>query len=278
MVEKHNNRAIITEVPVPGVFICGRYSETADYRVIRTSGARDWLITFTLSGEGMFRSDARSFHVRRGDLTLLKPDIAHEYATSEEKWEFMWAHFLPRPTWMELLVLPEETRGFMMLPAGQLHERIEGCFRRMIRDNRGVEAYSQELAMNALEEILLSVRQQLSSHKVRSVDPRIRQVLQIFGERLEEAHTLPSLAHEVNMSPSRLSHLFREQVGDSVLGALMAMRLRQAARLLSFTDRSVADVAEDVGFSSPFYFTKKFRLFYGASPREYRRRDEYAPK
>jgi AraC family transcriptional regulator of arabinose operon len=49
------------------------------------------------------------------------------------------------------------------------------------------------------------------------------------------------------------------------------MRLREAARMLRFTVRPAAEVAEDVGFTSYNNFTKQFKAFYGLSPQQYRR-------
>ena len=55
------------------------------------------------------------------------------------------------------------------------------------------------------------------------------------------------------------------------MAALLSFRLRQSARLLEFTNRSISEVAGDVGFSSPFYFTKQFTAFYGMNPRDFRK-------
>lgn len=141
----------------------------------------------------------------------------------------------------------------------------------MIRDNRGIHSFAKELSMNALEEVLLAVNQWLRTNREHKVDVRIQEVLHIFSEKLKESHTIQSLSRQVNLSPSRLSHLFREQVGDSIMATLLSMRLRQAARLLEFTNRAISEIASDVGFSSPYYFTKQFTAFYGMNPRDYRK-------
>ena len=50
-------------------------------------------------------------------------------------------------------------------------------------------------------------------------------------------------------------------------------RMEQAARLLRETERSVADIAQAVGYDSPSRFSAAFKETYGVLPREYRRSD-----
>jgi AraC family transcriptional regulator of arabinose operon len=108
------------------------------------------------------------------------------------------------------------------------------------------------------------------------MDPRVSEVLHALMHRMSESHSVAALAQAVNLSPSRLAHMFKEQVGDSIIDTLNKIRLRQAARLLRFTTRQVGEVARDVGFQDPFYFTKQFKAFYGTSPSEFRSRNSSA--
>jgi len=80
----------------------------------------------------------------------------------------------------------------------------------------------------------------------------------------------------VFLSPSRLAHLFKAETGQTITEALRQIRLRQAARLLRHSGRSVQEIAAEVGFHCPFHFSRRFRQAFGVGPREYRRqtRDE----
>src|SRR5205807_3225926 len=87
---------------------------------------------------------------------------------------------------------------------------------------------------------------------------------------LAAPNTPGTLAREVDLSPSRLAHLFKQELGDSVTNTVLILRLRRAARLLEYTSRRVGAIAEDVGFSSAFYFSRQFHRHFGLSPRAYR--------
>ena len=265
-----------TPSPPPGILVSGHFNEPFGYHVRRSIGTRDWLITYTLAGQGRFRLGGLTHVCVAGDFVILAPGVPHDYATAHpgESWEFFWAHFLPRPHWMRWLRLPELAPGLYQLSiSDQLtRQRICRAFERLLQDNQGLGALREELAANALEEILLLITQHLAKTAGRTLDPRVEAVLHHLSQRFSEPLTVSELANSVSLSPSRLSHLFKEQVGESIMEMLRKLRLRQAARLLEFTSRQVGEIAQDVGFSSPFHFSRQFRAHYGMSPTLYRER------
>lgn len=100
----------------------------------------------------------------------------------------------------------------------------------------------------------------------------VRNVRQYAQENLCEA-TLEKAAARVNMSPSYLSRLFREQTGINFSDALVEMRMHKAAKLLKEIDYKLYEISEIVGYSSPKNFSRAFKHFYNVTPREYRNRE-----
>ncbi len=262
-----------TQSPPAGVLVTGHFREGPGYAVRRAHGSGNWLVTYTVAGHGLYRQAGLSLLTHAGDLVLLQPGAEHDYSVPEgELWEFLWAHFHPEISWLSWLHLPPVGTGLSRasLRSGTSRERALQAFLRLHADACASGAMRQELAMNGLEELLLLAVSECDPWGRHQLDPRIAHVLGVISNDLRAEHSVESLAREVALSPSRLSHLFKEQVGDSLVNTLLVLRLRQAARLLEFTDRPVGAIAEDVGFSSSFYFARQFRRRYGASPREYR--------
>src|SRR5205823_5432191 len=129
---------------------------------------------------------------------------------------------------------------------------------------------AEELALNALEEVLLVAAGEVAEDGRLPFDPRVRTVLETLSRDLTAEHSIEELAAAVFLSPSRLAHLFHEQTGQTVAETLRQLRLRQAARLLRHSSRSVQEIAAEVGFHCPFHFSRRFRHSFGVSPREYR--------
>ena len=65
---------------------------------------------------------------------------------------------------------------------------------------------------------------------------------------------------------------FRRETGISPRQYREYALLRRAARLLECSGLPIAEIAEQIGIPDPYYFSTRFRKFFGLSPRGYRRR------
>lgn len=100
---------------------------------------------------------------------------------------------------------------------------------------------------------------------------RISRIIQHVYENYPYKISLSELAEKEQISPYYLSHVFQKLVGMNFRDFLSLVRVEMSeARVLS-TDRSIARIAQDVGFSDTKYFVKHFYENLGCHPREYRR-------
>ncbi|MBU2360311.1 MAG: helix-turn-helix domain-containing protein [Alphaproteobacteria bacterium] len=79
-------------------------------------------------------------------------------------------------------------------------------------------------------------------------------------------------AAHLGTSVTQLNRIVRQQADQSVMGAVQAHLLGEAARRLAYTRQPVTTIAYDLGFSDPAYFARVFRKRMGVSPRAYRNR------
>jgi AraC family transcriptional regulator of arabinose operon len=86
----------------------------------------------------------------------------------------------------------------------------------------------------------------------------------------ESEDTVQALALEVNLSSSRLQHLFKQQTGVCITQLLTEQRLRKAAHLLDASDLSVKEIAFDVGYEHASSFIRAFQRLFAQTPRDYR--------
>ncbi|ATV32711.1 AraC family transcriptional regulator [Prevotella intermedia] len=75
-----------------------------------------------------------------------------------------------------------------------------------------------------------------------------------------------TISHEMGISRAQLYRKIKSITGISPNDIIREARLRRADRLLETTDKSVSEIAYEVGFSSPSYFTKCYREFFGRTP------------
>jgi transcriptional regulator GlxA family with amidase domain len=99
----------------------------------------------------------------------------------------------------------------------------------------------------------------------------LQPLLAWLTDNLRTDLTLADIAERASMSTRSLSRHFRHQTGTTPLQWLSRQRVRRAQQLLEETDRSVEQIGELVGFTSPTAFRECFRHVVGVSPRDYRR-------
>lgn len=105
-------------------------------------------------------------------------------------------------------------------------------------------------------------------------DPVVGQALRLLHADPARPWTVASLARAVGVSRATLARRFPELVGESPMAYLAQWRLTLAADLLREPGMTVAAVARQVGYGSPFALSAAFTRVRGISPREHR---SYAP-
>jgi len=249
--------------PYSGI-LTGHFRESDRYMMRRPAGMDSWLIFYTLDGEGYIRTPGGEISCGPGEVSLLRRGVPHQYGTrSGRHWHFMWAHFAGLP---ETAMLPGSEAIVCRMPPGAVQRRVLRSFRLLLQDSRDRGEFWQELCENQLSGLLLLVAGQLAD----GLDPRIAQIMRVLSARMQEPLTIAELAADVGLSASRLSHLFKEETGQSVLDTLNNMRLEQAALLMAHAGRTASEAAADVGFQSYNHFASLFRRRYGISPAQYR--------
>ena len=98
-------------------------------------------------------------------------------------------------------------------------------------------------------------------------DPRITYALEYLGAELDHRVTVAELSSAVSLSPSRLEHLFKEQVGISMSRYLLWIRLKKALEMMS-RGMSLTEVAHTVGFADSAHLSRTFRRLIGIAPSE----------
>lgn len=252
--------------------LTGHFDETTGYRAYRPRGVGDWLLVLTLSGGGRFGHADGDHRVEAGDWVLLPPGTPHDYGVADNaaRWELVWAHFQPRADWHAWLRWPRLDGGLRVLrPEGDQSVLVAQFLR--VHDLLGSgQRRAEALAMNALEALLL----QCDMHnptEMPDLDGRVQRAMAFMEAHLSERLSIADISGEAGLSPSRLSHLFRAETGQSVQGYLEGVRLQRAGDLLRRTGFPIKQIAAEVGFESPFYFSRRFSRATGYSPAAFRR-------
>ncbi|HEX5706867.1 MAG TPA: helix-turn-helix transcriptional regulator [Pyrinomonadaceae bacterium] len=104
------------------------------------------------------------------------------------------------------------------------------------------------------------------------MDKRVIKVVELMRGNPHFELTLEALAQAVNLSPSRLHQIFKNETGMSPAKYLKNLRLAQAKKLLETTFLSVKEIRGRVGIRDESHFVRDFKNAYGDTPSQYRAR------
>ncbi|RPF54018.1 response regulator transcription factor [Aquisalibacillus elongatus] len=95
-------------------------------------------------------------------------------------------------------------------------------------------------------------------------------VVNYIEENYHERRSLSDIALAVNKSKFYISHLFKQETGQTISEYLQKVRTDQAKQLLKDTDKSIQEVGYQVGFDDQSYFSRIFKKWEGQTPNQFK--------
>jgi YesN/AraC family two-component response regulator len=100
-------------------------------------------------------------------------------------------------------------------------------------------------------------------------------VINVINQNLsKEDLCVQDISDELALSRSKLYRKIKELTGKSANEMIRTIRLERSKELLVITEMTIGEICYKVGFSSPSYYTKRFKEHTGLIPKEYRLRNK----
>lgn len=113
-------------------------------------------------------------------------------------------------------------------------------------------------------------------YKEASISPLVRRARQYLRDHYDDQTlSLEGTAKAIGVSSVYLSRLFKQELEISFVTLLTQIRISKSVQLLNSTNRSIADIAEAVGYDSQHYFSTTFKKTVGVSPIRYRKGEAF---
>ncbi len=233
----------------------------------------EYQLLYITEGEGVFHSThQREVHIKEGDLFLLFPGEWHSYhPLPGQGWKSYWIGF--RGKNMDDRV----AAGFLSVNKPIYHVGFSGEIVRLYKSAYDTaiaeEAYSQQLLagiVNHLIGMMYSLERNIELNKNKGHVDMVNRARLRIREALESPLTIQEIAEELGVSYSNFRKLFKEYTGLSPATYQQDLKLQRAKELLSTTDMSIKEIAYQLNFDSPDYFSAKFKIKTGRKPSEMR--------
>lgn len=231
-----------------------------------------------LSGSGMFLFGNRPESIAAGDALLIPPNLHHySRSISREPCRCQFVYILPQAFDTHLQLngisfsdrLRSQTEPYLFK-----REEDRETIALIQRICNAAAAQNDALCLLCAAELLLSLpTPSRSMPQPLPADDLIAYVMESITLHYREPLSNSMLAESVHLSESQLRRRFTAVYGQPPHTYLNAFRCRIGAKILCYTDRSVEETAEAVGFASVSDFYRHFRKEYGTSPTAFRKRN-----
>ncbi|MFW5859991.1 MAG: helix-turn-helix transcriptional regulator [Planctomycetota bacterium] len=209
---------------------------------------------------GMGSCMLRSTHLEltAGSLLVVPHADIVGYRCHDQRWHFHWL-VLAAP----LAVSLPTHRALSIAPAAEERAQLDSCMRLLRRGHRSAGPAASALALALLHRWQLEWETAGAAAAAHRLVDRARAIMH---ERLDQSPPLYQIAAELGVSERHLRTLFHRGCGMAPKAAQNAIRLDHARHLLALGAFGIADIARQLGYASPFHFSRAFKRSEGCSP------------
>ncbi|MED5608334.1 transcriptional regulator, AraC family [Pseudomonas delhiensis] len=233
-------------------------------------------LLYVRAGEAELEVEGSVTHVREATLQVSPPLCVHGFRFTAQIDGYVIS--LAQPFAEELLrqfdraVLEQPQCYAVGEDERYLSTLFESIEREYTRQEPGRELMLRSLVSALL--VWLGRRHLQASHAASATPDRGREHLQAFRrlveQRFREHLPIERYAERLGISAAHLNALCRRLAGASALQLINQRLLLEAKRNLVYTDMTVQEVSDQLGFSEPAYFSRFFKRGTGQSPRAFR--------
>ncbi len=212
-----------------------------------------WLLHYVVSGNGIFKIGNKRYKITKGDIFIIPPFVKTFYqADLQTPWEYIWIGFTASGA------LPIQLPDVIHLPeAKSIFKKMEDCA--LLENGR-----SAFLAARLWDLFSLILEQNNETHT------HIQKAISFIHSEYMNDIKIGDISDLLNLERTYFSALFKKETGKSPQKYLFDFRMEIAARLLTEQNSSPVSVANSVGYTDFFNFSRMFKKHFGLSPKNYK--------
>ncbi len=230
-------------------------------------------LTIVTGGEGTVSTNGESFPLKSGDIHLSTPCDIHEIrASSTSKLEYDYFSFEYKDGEFNSELKKISAKLFGTASRVFVDPKISNLIGNAISEFSSEKPYAPEILKNIFNQIAIYLIRDFSNVKdgtAKFTENEIfcYQVMNYVDTHIYSITNLENIAPKFNYNYSYLSSLFKKTTGKTLFDYFQSRKLETAKVLILENKYKISEIAEMLNYSSPFAFSKAFKLKFGVSPK-----------
>lgn len=236
-------------------------------------------ITFITKDSGYFSINNEPYSLYQGDVIFSMPGEVRAWAQMPQGYALIFEEdfllsFFNDLSFIQNLSYFNRDRVFAKINITNIHTRINSLIQNIMDEINNGQSKDKHLLRALLYEMLtLLNREYLKTHFAGEKKPQNRYTDQFFklvDNYFKTYHDTKYYAGKLCITPNYLNEIVQKSIGISPKRYIQNKVIQEAKILLSYTNLSVSEVAENLSFENPSYFIRLFRKQEKITPLQYR--------
>ena len=235
------------------------------------SGESHPMLELTYVDQGALHSvaDGVDLLLKQGEMVFYGPDQWHmQYADIGMAPRYVTVTFDARGLNWELLV----NRKFTV------PQRAVALIQQMLQEQERMDDHSGDMMLSQLTMLLVQMVRHAdsngeaklqTSNAIHSENEIIRRAQIYVSTHIREKMTVPSLARQVDVSPSYLTALFHKNLQISPGEYIRRIKLQESKQMIRENNLNFTEIAAALQYSTVHHFSRQFKEKFGITPTEY---------
>jgi AraC family transcriptional regulator, transcriptional activator for feuABC-ybbA operon len=252
-----------------------QFNESRRYSRKLTRTIQHHELIFVTGGKGSIIIEKKRYQLREGMLFYICPDVLHSIEIDTEgPGYFLTVHFsyahvsFNDSKW----VIKDGEDTLPLHPAQELKDyyQIDDIFKKLVDNWKAKLPGYEFITKTLLQQLVIAIYQNIRKQNQNyATSLKVEKIIQYMHKNINNRVTLTELAEIVQLSPAYLSRAFKETTGYSVIEFFNKIKIDKAKELIIEGNKKVKEVAQTLGFTDEFYFSRIFKRIEGISPSEF---------
>jgi len=224
---------------------------------------------YFVGGAGLFKNGEMTHTVAPGSLHLTPPELDHQIIATDSRKPITYYAILFETGQQELIALLDELCSKTPEPfkIGTSHRFF---FAELLERHFSGKYELMRSAEHGFISFLFNLAAGFPSSHAQSENVHVEKALAIMQSSLDKNLGLSEVCRRIDLSQEYFVRVFTERMGTPPMKYFARLKTEAARAMLSSTNLRIQQIADNLGYTNQFNFTRAFKRLTGQSPSEYR--------